>query len=417
MKSKINLIACAACLSVFCWYPAASNAGPLMDWLREKCGSKKPDQGLMATSGSFTQAPTYLQPGQCQQTCLQTCQRVTVNYVPYTDYRTTWQRVPVTQYKPVTNTDPRTGCTVTCMRPCTDYQWQLQRIPYTTYRPMYQTQNYQVPVTTITNDCATGNCATGNCATGNFGLAGGTAGCTTCGVPGMASPPVGGYSTNPGFAPGAGGSTMGVPADGIPVLNSGLQNSGDPYADSRTGAYRPVFPNAGNYSNANAYSGMSSYSGYQAPRTPTVYFPPTPSSFTAPEPELGGRSGSRSLAPADRRPVLEDFDSNPPSQPSASTGGVSIPPIQALPDPSPAMRWEYNTPPSGSAGDRTAHRDVQRAWDYQPVRLASYVAPAGGGEQDLPQARIDSNDANAAWTSPGLPLSPSGPNADWNEIR
>jgi hypothetical protein len=67
-----------------------------------------------------------LQPGQCMKTCQQTCSRTVVNYVPYTAYRTSWKRVPVTTYKPVTNSDPCTGCTVTCMRPCTTYTYQMQ---------------------------------------------------------------------------------------------------------------------------------------------------------------------------------------------------------------------------------------------------------------------------------------------------
>ena len=40
-------------------------------------------------------------------------------------------------------------------------------MPYTTYRPVYRTETYKVPVTTITNDCATGTC--GSCPTGTCG--------------------------------------------------------------------------------------------------------------------------------------------------------------------------------------------------------------------------------------------------------
>ena len=172
---------------------STADAGPLLDWLRSKCSRNDNVVvgGYQATSGTYTQAPTTLMPGQCQRTCMQTCQRTVVNYVPYTAYRTEWQRVPVTQYRPVTNTDPCSGCTVTCMRPCTNYSWQLQRKPYTTYRPVYQTQSYRVPVTTITNDC--------------------NSGCSTCGVPAAAT-----------AAPAAGGfvqSPSAVPADNAPVLS------------------------------------------------------------------------------------------------------------------------------------------------------------------------------------------------------
>jgi len=122
------------------------------------------------------------------RTCQQTCSRTVVNYVPQTAYRTAYKRVPVTQYRPVTNSDPCTGCTVTCMKPCTTYTYQVQRVPYTTYRPVYRTQTYKVPVTTITNGCATGACGSGTCSTCPTSTAGTVAnfapqtGCSTCGV-------------------------------------------------------------------------------------------------------------------------------------------------------------------------------------------------------------------------------------------
>ena len=154
-----------------------AQAGPLLDWLRGRRSSSNFQQqqaynyyGAQAPVGAQFGGSQYvgaqqnaygLQPGQCMKTCQKTCTRTVVNYVPYTAYRTSWKRVPVTTYKPVTNADPCTGCTVTCMRPCTTYTYQMQRVPYTTQRPVYRTETYKVPVTTITNDCATGGCNTG----------------------------------------------------------------------------------------------------------------------------------------------------------------------------------------------------------------------------------------------------------------
>ena len=386
------VVLCGLLLSLI---PATAEAGPLLNWIKERCGGgdqTTPVGGMTATSGSFTSAPTTLMPGQCQQTCMQTCQKVTVNYVPYTDYRTTWQRVPVTNYRPVTSTDPTSGCTTTCMRPCTDYQWQLQRIPYTTYRPVYQTQNYQVPVTTITNDC------------------GANAGCSTCAVPG-AMPPTGFSSGQPaGFYPGvSGGPTMPsqVPADGVPMLGSQMPTPVDPYAASRAGAFRPNFP-AGNvalgnpYANPNAYSGMSTASGYQAPprrSPPPVYYPPQPSGFAAPNPEP---APALAPPPATSRSIMDDFSNQ--SRPSSGTATLAPP---AWPDPVPAQRWEYNTPPSGSSGDQTAHRDVQQPWDYSPVRLASFEVPVTEAiAAPLPVAPVAP--ANEGWNHD------RGLNADWN---
>ena len=50
-----------------------------------------------------------------------------INPIPQTYYRTTWKRVPVTSFRPVTSADPITGCPVTVMKPCTTYTWQADR--------------------------------------------------------------------------------------------------------------------------------------------------------------------------------------------------------------------------------------------------------------------------------------------------
>ena len=172
-----------------------AEAGPLLDWLRGRRATSNFQQPFafntqnQVTAGFAPQAQNAfgLQPGQCMKTCQKTCSRTVVNYVPYTAYRTSWKRVPVTSYRPVTNSDPCTGCTVTCMRPCTTYTYQMQRVPYTTQRPVYRTETFKVPVTTITNDCATGGCNTG---------------CDTCSTGFQGAPVQQGFApTTQGFAP------------------------------------------------------------------------------------------------------------------------------------------------------------------------------------------------------------------------
>ena len=231
-----------ACLSIFTFLATLAlpvqdaEAGPLLDWIRG-LRNRRAYRANCNTCNTYTNTalrpvqanPMGLQPGQCARTCMKTCSRTVVNYVPQTCYRTAWNRVPVTQYRPVTNSDPCTGCTVTCMRPCTTYTWQMRRVPYTTYRPVYRTQTYRVPVTTITNDCANGNCNVG-CATGNCGV--GTVGCDTCGVPttgSSVSVPTpattntdGVYYTDPNGNPIGGG--LSTPADQPPTLNQNLNN-------------------------------------------------------------------------------------------------------------------------------------------------------------------------------------------------
>ncbi len=268
-----------------------AQAGPLLDWLR---GLRRPANaaGCCGTQAPNYRTPNYqvapqqaayapnaygLQPGQCMQTCQKECSRTVVSYTPYTAYRTNWNRVPVTQYKPVTNSDPCTGCTVTCMKPCTTYTYQMQRVPYTTYRPTYRTETYKVPVTTITNNCATGNCGTG------------IAGCNTCGVntipnqaPVMAAPlsyqPAQvqnqGYPIAPGSAverfyesplntTGGSYGTSVLPADQAPALSSPLNGV------SPTTSYRPVLDRLRNGVRNMTTSNQTDYQN----TTPVVRYP------------------------------------------------------------------------------------------------------------------------------------------------
>ena len=197
-RIKKLVITSIAAATLLAFVPSEAHAdGPLRQWLRglwgRNCNTcQSPTPGYyQPTTAAYTPNAYNLQPGQCMKTCQQTCTRTVVNYVPQTAYRTTWNRVPVTQYKPVTNSDPATGCTVTCMRPCTTYTYQCQRVPYTTYRPVYRQESYKVPVTTITNDCATGNC--GPC---NTGCAPCNNGCAPCNT-GVVANPVQNFAPTP----------------------------------------------------------------------------------------------------------------------------------------------------------------------------------------------------------------------------
>ena len=211
-RFKVLVLLAAMIFGQLALFSEQADAGPLLDWLRgwrNRCFSSVETQ----TAGYAPNA-CGLQPGQCQTTCMKTCSRVVVNYVPCTAYRTCYKRVPVTQYKPVTKTDPCTGCTVTCMKPCTTYTYQSQRIPYTTYRPVYRTETYKVPVTTITNDCAT-NSSCSTCPTP--GMAPMASGCNTCTIPAQ-----GGVSTGTTYTPlpssGTSGGAVPTPAD-IPAAD------------------------------------------------------------------------------------------------------------------------------------------------------------------------------------------------------
>jgi len=63
-----------------------------------------------------------------------------VSYVPETTYRTQYQCVPVTAYKPSCEIDPCTGCTRECMQQVTNYVQQAVNVPVTQYRAVYSTK-------------------------------------------------------------------------------------------------------------------------------------------------------------------------------------------------------------------------------------------------------------------------------------
>lgn len=184
-RIKTTIVAFVLGATILSAFPSEVSAdGPLRRWWRglktRKCCASSPASCSTCPSPVAATTPNAydLKPGQCMKTCQQTCTRTVVNYVPYTAYRTCYKKVPVTTYKPVTTSDPCTGCTVTCMKPCTTYTNQCERVPYTTYRPVYRQETYKVPVTTITNDCSTGTCASNTCGPVSAPAA---PGCSTCG--------------------------------------------------------------------------------------------------------------------------------------------------------------------------------------------------------------------------------------------
>lgn len=236
LRVKVILLTTAMIATQWCAAPTAE-AGPLLDWLRGL--RRRPCNTCYQTPINYQQTnytgvanPHNLQPGQCARTCNQTCSRVVVNYVPYTAYRSNWKRVPVTQYRPETNTDPCTGCTVTCMKPCTTYNWQMQRTPYTTYRPVYRTENYTVPVTTITNGCATNTCNT----------------CTTCPTPGYTYPAQGTLPQSssviaPNGTVGTAGGYQATPGASVPTYTGGNAADAAPFinpTDNPQNSQRPI---------------------------------------------------------------------------------------------------------------------------------------------------------------------------------
>jgi hypothetical protein len=209
------LVALATVIAGQSCYASKAEAGPLLDWLfgRRRCFAP-----------ACAPAPTC---ATCTTTCQQTCSRVVVNYVPQTCYRTEWERIPVTTYQQTTSSDPCTGCTVTCNRPCTTYNWQMKQIPYTTYRPVYTQETYQVPVT-YTSQVPVAQ---------TMPMAAPVGGCSTCAgympttvvqSPVVASPYPQYYQTTPQVIAAPAAPVTSTPADQIPTLGTTPQSSNQP---------------------------------------------------------------------------------------------------------------------------------------------------------------------------------------------
>jgi len=324
MKSCQSLLFAALISAGTLLVPSHAEGGPLLNWLR---GLRQKHHAPCntcptGTGNALAQANPYnLQPGQCATTCNQTCSRTVVNYVPHTAYRCSWEQVPVTQYKPVTNTDPCTGCTVTCMKPCTTYTWQTKQVPYTTYRAVYRTENYTVPVTTVSNS---GECSTCGVPAAN--------GCATCNIPGT--------MTSPGaIQPPPAGTA--APTYGIPQPSSEY-----PYPTPTN-----VMPPAGTTTSIMSPGGTISTTGSYGTDPYQTGGPPTP---------------------ADRVPSIDSFNPQTRQGPILDMlRGVRTESNTMLNEPRNAVL------PGGVTLDQVNSRGaLRRDWGYSPVRLASYNQPA-----------------------------------------
>ena len=391
MKLKLSLLTLFM-LSCQSFVASDADAGPLLDWLR----GKKNNCCRTAQVASVAPNPFNLQPGQCMKTCQQTCSRTVVNYVPTTEYRTNWNRVPVTQYRPVTNSDPCTGCTVTCMKPCTTYTYKMQRVPYTTYKPVYRTETFKVPVTTITNDCATGNCSTGCCSAAPAA----TGGCATCGTaPAANFAPTGNIAPTGNFAP-------------TPAVNN--------------------FAPTGNFAPTPAPTSGSSSRSLPANIAPTL------------APETGSLDSMYSSSVpsntlnTDSKFNTRGFDTaRADVYPNRNERRVTEVAAMSRTSPGTSLESEYNNLTRGGTQQRgfTPRRNenrseptndrlnnqtasaspIRREWSYSPVRLASYHAEV---ESDAPvQMEVQSIRRTDRSPSRAGQRSLREINSLWNDVR
>ncbi len=298
-----NLFFVSAVITAPLFCASTAHAGPLFDWLfhRNRCCTT-------------ALAPPVASCGTCQTTCQQTCTRVVVNYVPQTAYRCEWERIPVTTYQQTSSTDPCTGCTVTCNRPCTTYTWQMKQVPYTTYRPVYTQQTYQVPVTY----------------TSQVAMPVASAGCSTCA----------------GFTP---------------TVNAA------PVYTAPAGTIQAPVGTATQYYQAAPATGGTIYQPTQVIGSGTTEADLRPSLDVNPQqmnrPIIieGPTSGSINNGTY--------WPTKIPTQPATV-------PISPLQDPNPDARWNEDAAPQllNPFNQTTSVPSIQQ-WNYSPVRLASHKAP------------------------------------------
>ena len=351
-----------------------AEAGPLLDWLTGK-NRNQPAQQV-----------AYMPATGCQ-TCTMTCKRQVVNYVPQTQYRTNWTQVPVTTYRPVTTSDPCTGCSVTCMKPCTSYRWQAQRVPYTTYRPVYSTVTTQRPVTSMMPA---------------------TTGCSTCGV----NNPVPSVPTTGVITPGTTYQPQPVPtpAPTLPSMPSTVPPAGTTYPGGGTLQPSPIPANnppsldPRTLPNTTQRIVIPPANGSSILQNPSLSIPQPPTSTP-------GTTSSPSPTPVEPAPAAAPMSGvNAPISPSPATHSSSQPGIQPITDPNPGLRNSLPAVPAPALlppNDQTAQSPVRRSWEYSPVRLAVYQegsAPVqtSGYRQVVPApapATVQPAPANHGWRS------------------
>jgi hypothetical protein len=156
-----------------------SQGGALIDWLfRREPAAPVFAQPVYAPGAVAAPAVSVGTP--CDP-CGQVAQPVITNYAPQTCFRTTWVRVPVTNYRPVAAVDPCTSCPVTTLRPCTTYMWQARRVPtYTAFRPLVTACAAPVAAAYAPATCAT--CAPATTTFAPVVAPAPALGCSSCGV-------------------------------------------------------------------------------------------------------------------------------------------------------------------------------------------------------------------------------------------
>lgn len=356
-----------------------------------------------------------------------------ITYQPQTQYRTSWERVPVTVYRPIVTTDATTGQAVTSLSPCVSYTWQARRVPVATYyRPVSAPQwtaplTLTVPTTTAvtapnvtlpTAAPATAPYYGPAQAAPGYGLVPSNM------VPGTAVP----GATFPGAPPSAAAPSTVVPGAGVPGAT--LVPAGQPADQAPALAPGSVPRTILNYPPAQPAPGATII-----PSHPTSPVPPAhpPTSSMVPVPAFGTNPAPVGTGPRVEAPVphaaappaaapgnFAPVNPAPPLIPApASPSGVRavapavevpqgktarpIPDPDAPRDDSGKGLFKFQVPKLFNPRDRTANASTPRAALVAAPAVAPAVAAIAGANEPAatavtPPARVDSVD-DAGWTS------------------
>lgn len=127
-------------------------------------------------------------------------------------YRTTWFRVPVTSYRPVTVMSPMAGISGSQLQPCNGYTWQARRVPVTSYRPVYSW--FHRPVQTTPTFFSQPAISASQCAPCGTGAVTGTTVAPSVSTPQQSLAPIPLQQSAP--------AATGEPASRPPTLNQGV---------------------------------------------------------------------------------------------------------------------------------------------------------------------------------------------------
>lgn len=272
------------------------------------------------------------------------------SYVPETTYRTQYQTVPVTTYKPSSEIDPCTGCPRDCMQPVTQYVQQAVNVPVTQYRAVTTTKYVQMQP--------------------GYGAGGYPAQPPVVGAPGMPAAP----AASPFAAPvqttpqawGAAGADVPqqlVPGSPPPAL---------PAAVPQQTYQQPITPQAGTYAPASPQATI------QPQPTQPPALAPTPS--LKPIPEMP-RTGTSQQGAA----------TNGATGPAATGGATTAPP--AIGTPAPQTSAPQGMPVIPGEGPKASTGAFPRLLEptghttsWQPAA----PAPAWAGRPGYPTAALPS---------------------------